>query len=236
MPSITETIPWDQLLTDIHKRQVLPIVGPALVTVDEGGHVQPLVDAIIPDFACEHGLAPEPGMTLNEAACRLLERDGQGRRMAIYNTVTRLVADRARAPVPQGLLDLAAITDFDVFVTTTFDGFLARALAQTRPGWSLEKGRAVLHPTSVVDVPQPLPGTFLYHILGATDRHASFAIWEEDYMEYLAALLMGPQDNLKNLIGLLRNRSLLLIGSPFRDWFVRFFLFIAKRSGIAVTQ
>ena len=28
-------IPWDQLLTDIHKRQVLPIIGPALVTVDD---------------------------------------------------------------------------------------------------------------------------------------------------------------------------------------------------------
>lgn len=234
MPTAPDTIPWDQLLTDIHKRQVLPIIGPALVTVDEGGNSIALVDAIVPDFACEHGLDHKPGMTLNEAACKLLERDGQSQRMKIYNTVTSLIADRSAAPVPQALLDLAAITDFDVFITTTFDGFLTKALSQTRPGWTPAKGRAVLHPTSVVDVPQPLPGTFLYHILGATDQHASFAIWEEDYMEYLAALLMGPQDNLKNLIGLLRNRSLLLIGSPFRNWFVRFFLFIAKRSGIAV--
>lgn len=225
---------WDQLLTDIHKRQVLPIIGPALVTVEEGGRALPLIDAIVPDFACEHGIEFTPGMTLNEAACKFLEREGQSKRMAIYNTVTRLIADRAQAAVSQALVDLTAITDFDAFVTTTFDGFLSKALAQTRPGWSPAKGRAVLHPTSVVDVPQPLPGTFLYHILGATDQHASFALWEEDYMEYLAALLVGPQDNLKNLIGLLRNRSLLLIGSPFRDWFVRFFLFIAKRSAIAV--
>jgi hypothetical protein len=228
--SAPSPIPWDQLLTDIHKRQVLPIIGPALVTVGD----EPLIDAIVPDFACEHGIEHQPGMTLNEVACRLLERDGQSKRMSIYNTVTRLIADRTHAPVPQSLLDLASITDFDVFITTTFDGFLTRALSQTRPGWTPAKGRAVLHPTSVVDVPQPLPGTFLYHILGATDQHASFAIWEEDYMEYLAALLMGPQDNLKNLIGLLRNRSLLLIGSPFHDWFVRFFLYIAKRSAIAV--
>lgn len=230
-------IPWDQLLTDIHKRQVLPIIGPALttITVDEaGGAPLPLIDAIVPGFAREHGIETQPGMTLNEAACKFLEREGQGRRMALYNTVTRLIADHSRAPVPQALVDLATITDFDVFVTSSFDGFLSRALARARPGWTAAKGRAVLHPTSVVDVPQPLPGTFLYHILGATDQHASFAIWEEDYMEYLAALLMGPQDNLKNLIGLLRNRSLLLIGSPFHDWFVRFFLFIAKRSGIAV--
>lgn len=234
MNSEENAIPWDQLLTDIHKRQVLPIIGPALVTIENGGKPVPLIDAIVPDFACEHGIEYKPGMTLNEAACKFLECKGQSKRMTIYNTVTRLINDRSQAPVQQGLLDLASITDFDVFVTTTFDGFLTRALTQTRPGWSPTKGRAVLHPTSVVDVPQPLPGTFLYHILGATDLHASFAIWEEDYMEYLAALLMGPQDNLKGLISLLRNRSLLLIGSPFHDWFVRFFLFIAKRSGIAI--
>jgi len=227
-------IPWDQLLTDIHKRQVLPIIGPALVTVDVGDRTQSLINTIVPDFAAEHGIDYRPGMTLNEAACKLLERDGQGKRMAIYNTVTYLIADRAHTPVPQGLLDLAAITDFDAFFTTTCDGVFTKALMQTRPGWSPAKGRAVLHPTSVVDVPQPLPSTFLYHLLGATDQHASFAIWEEDYMEYLAALLMGPQDNLKNLIGLLRNRSLLILGSPYEDWFTRFFWFIAKRSGIAV--
>ena len=213
----------------------IDIVARILAQTTPGNYgLRSLIDAIVPDFAREHGIGYEPDMTLNEAACKFLEREGQGKRMVLYNTVTRLIKNRAQSPVPQALLDLAAITDFDVFVTTTFDGFLTRALTQTRPGWSPTKGRAVLHPTSVVDVPQPLPGTFLYHILGATDQHSSFAIWEEDYMEYLAALLMGPQDNLKNLIGLLRNRSLLLIGSPFHDWFVRFFLFIAKRSGIAV--
>ena len=239
MSDTADSIPWDQLLTDLQKRQVLPIIGPALVTLEENGSLTPLVDAITPDFACEHGVNYDPATedrhatTLHKAACEfLVER--QHRRMEIYNTVSRLVTGHSHAPVPQALLDLAAITDLDVFVTTCFDNFLSRALSQARPGWTPAKGRAVLHPTSIVDIPQPTPGTFLYHILGACDQHASFAIWEEDYMEYLAALLIGPQDNLKNLIALLRNRSLLLIGSPFRDWFVRFFLFIAKRSRIAI--
>ncbi len=226
--SLTETL-WDQLLTDIHKRQVLPIIGPALVTVEEQSKQVPLIDAIVPDFACEHDIEHKPGMTLNEAACKFLESQGQGKRMAIYNTVTRLVANRAYEAVPQGLLDLAAVKDFDVFLTTTFDGFFTQALEQSRPGWTKEKGRARLKPNDVRDLPADLPGTFLYHILGLAEEDLSFAVWEEDYMEYLAALLSGPKDNLRNLIGLLRNRSLLLIGSPFRDWFVRFFLFIAKR-------
>ena len=39
----SDTIPWDQLLTDIHKRQVLPIIGPALV-----------IDGIVSDFSRKH--------------------------------------------------------------------------------------------------------------------------------------------------------------------------------------
>lgn len=34
---ILDTIPWSRLLRDIHNRQVLPIIGPGLVTVEENG-------------------------------------------------------------------------------------------------------------------------------------------------------------------------------------------------------
>lgn len=239
MPNIPDratSIPWDQLVNDIHDHRVLPIIGPTIVTVEENGRSIPLIDAVVPQFARQHGIDFKPGMTLNEAACKYREQErDEAKRLTIYSTVRTLVKDRSEAPVPQALLDLAAITDFDAIVSTTFDGFLSRALEQARPGWSPAKGRAVLHPNEIVDIPDSSPGTFLYHVLGAVDHHtSSFAIWEEDYMEYLAALLSSHKDNLRNLIGLLRNRSLLLIGSPFRDWFIRFFLYIAKRSGIAL--
>ena len=60
-------IPWDQLLTDIHKRQVLPIIGPALVTLDEGSDKSvPLIDAIVPDFACQIELTGNETVDLTE--------------------------------------------------------------------------------------------------------------------------------------------------------------------------
>ena len=64
MPDSDTTIPWDQLLTDIHKRLVLPIIGPALVTVgsspltprEEPSATQILLNvANVPAFAREHG-------------------------------------------------------------------------------------------------------------------------------------------------------------------------------------
>lgn len=52
-------------------------------------------------------------------------------------------------------------------------------------------------------------------------------------MEFLCGLLEAPKDTRKNLFCQLRNRSLLLIGSPFDDWIVRFFLRVAKQERLS---
>lgn len=235
MPSPEPTqdlIPWNRLLRAIHSREVIPIIGPGLVTVEQEGRQVPFTDWLVPHFARELGLASAPDMTLNRAACAHLV--GKGKRMDIYHTLRDLIEDHATLPVPPGLADLAAIRDFDLFVTSTFDGFTSRALASARPGWKSDpRGRAVFHPSSPVDVPAPMPSTFLYHVLGAWDLRSDFAVWEEDYMEFLCGLLEAPKDNVKNLFRELRNRSLLLIGSPFDDWIVRFFLRVAKQGRLS---
>lgn len=230
-PSL-EAIPWNRLLRDIHNRQVLPIIGPGLVTVeDNGGHI-PFTDWLAPDFACRLGLVPEEGMTLNRAACAHLVN--RGKRKDIYEELRELVEQHGNLPVPPGLADLASIRDFDLFITSTFDSFLTNALRQARPGWKPdERGLAAFHPSRPVDLPDSLPGTFAYHVLGAWNTYPDFAVWEEDYMEFLCGLLEAPKDTLKNLFRELRNRSLLLIGAPFGDWIVRFFLRVAKQGRLS---
>ncbi len=229
-----DAIPWNRLLRDIHNRQVLPIIGPGLVTVESEGKHVPFTDWLAPEFACRLGLVPEEGVTLNRAACAHLVR--KGNRKDIYEELRELVDQHAGLPVPPGLADLAAIRDFDLFITSTFDGFLAKALRAARPGWKPdERGLAAFHPSRPADLPDPLPGTFAYHVLGAWNTYPDFAVWEEDYMEFLCGLLETPRDTQKNLLRVLKNRSLLLIGAPFGDWIVRFFLRVAKQGRLSAT-
>jgi hypothetical protein len=96
-----------------------------------------------------------------------------------------------------------------------------------RPGFLLKKNSADFHPNSPCDLPQPLPKPFLYNILGTHNTYPDFVVWEEDYIEYICGLLR-LQDNLRVLFDQLRNRDLLLIGLPFTDWIVSFFLRVAK--------
>lgn len=232
VPSARDAIPWNRLLRDIHNRQVLPVIGPGLVTVESEGKAIPFTRWLVPKLAARLGIEHEDGMTLNRAACAHLVQ--RGKRKDIYEELRELVELHAQLPIPQGLADLAAIRDFDLFVTSTFDPFLAKALAIARPEWKADsRGRAAFHPSRPVDLPSPLPGTFLYHVLGAWDTYPEFAVWEEDYMEFLCGLLEAPKDTRLNLFRELRNRSLLLIGAPFDDWIVRFFLRVAKQGRLS---
>lgn len=100
-------------------------------------------------------------------------------------------------------------------------------------GLPVPPGLAAFHPRRPADLPDPLPGTFAYHVLGAWNTYPDFAVWEEDYMEFLCGLLETPRDTQKNLLRVLKNRSLLLIGAPFGDWIVRFFLRVAKQGRLS---
>lgn len=227
-----DTLPWNRLLRDIHNHQVLPIIGPGLVTVDDCGQQVPFVDWLVPKFAQRLGLEATDCRTLNQAACAHLV--SRGKRKDIYEELRELVEEHEQLPLPPGLADLATIRDFDLFITSTFDGFLARALKLSRPGYkSDDRGMAAFHPSRPIDLPDSLPGTFIYHVLGAYHTYPDFAVWEEDYMEFLCGLLEAPKDTRRNLFRELRNRSLLMIGAPFDDWIVRFFLRVAKQERLS---
>jgi hypothetical protein len=227
-----DSVPWARLLRDIHHRQVIPIIGPGLVTISEQDREIPFNDWLAPQLAKRLGLPETEHGSLNRAACAHLVN--RGKRSDIYEELRELVEQHERLPIPRGLLDLAAIRDFDLFITSTFDGFLPRALKQARPGYRAdERGLAAFHPSRPVDLPEPLPGTFVYHVLGAYHTYPDFAVWEEDYMEFICGLLEAPKDTRRNLFRELRNRSLLLIGAPFEDWVVRFFLRVAKQERLS---
>jgi len=233
-PTDVDGVPWNRLLRDIHNRQVLPVIGPALITVaGENGQV-PFIESLAPEFAKRLGVPVEENTTLNRVACNHLVN--RGKRSEIYEEIRELVEIHENSPLPPGLSNLAAIRDFDLFITSSFDGFLARAVAQARPGYRHDaNGLAAFHPHKPVDLPAQLPPTFIYHVLGAYDTYPDFAVWEEDYMEFLCGLL-ERKDNLRNLFRELKTRSLLLIGAPFGDWIVRLFLRIAKQERLSSRQ
>src|SRR6476660_1891221 len=110
---------WDELLLYVQNRQIIPVVGPELVTVDHEGARIPLTRWLAPRLAELLGLKAGPRFAaLNAVACDYLLKDRSDRRK-IYNGLRLLMRDVHFDP-PPALVQLAQITDFDLFITGTF--------------------------------------------------------------------------------------------------------------------
>ncbi|MCG8345114.1 MAG: TIR domain-containing protein [Chlorobiales bacterium] len=218
---------WRNLLRDIHAGQVLPVIGPELVTVtsSEGEQIS-LHSYLAVELAHRLGvtLQKDELPTLNAITCSWV-LSGQPCK-AIYDEIRDLV-DNLDVQPPKALLDLTSISDFELFICTAFDPLTSQALQKNYPGFLHEQNSLDFHPNNPRDIPEQPPKPFLFHILGTHNTYPDFVVWEEDYIEYMCGLL-EKQDNLRLLFDKFRNKDLLLIGSPFHDWIVRFFLRVAK--------
>lgn len=219
---------WRKILRDIHDGKVIPVIGPELVTVQDPvtGATVSLYQYLAPRLASALGLSdPSRYTAINAVACDHLLAGGS--RADIYDEL-REILDHLDSPPSMALLDLARITDFKLIISSVFDHQLSHALKAVRPDFDPRKNILAYHPSEAIDVPESIGNTLLYHILGDYHTSQDFAVWEEDYMEFICKLI-EHQDTLERLFRLLKNRQLLLLGSPATDWIVRFFLRVTRQ-------
>ena len=129
------------------------------------------------------------------------------------------------------LRHLAAITDFDLFVTTTFDSLLESAINLERFGGAPSTEVLSYAPNRVADLPSErdqLPRPVVYHLFGRLSASPTYVISDEDLLEFICAL---QNESLvpERLFHELEHNHLLFIGSNFTNWLARLFLRMAKR-------
>src|SRR5687768_7109078 len=160
---------WDDLLNYIEEKRVIPIVGPDLLRVETDRGPRLLYDWLAEKLAARLAVdptgLPQP-LTLNDVVCSYLGQ--RGRREEAY-TRLRSIMREVQFTAPQTLRQLAAITDFDVYITTTFDPLLEQALNAERFGGQPHAEVLAYAPNRVVDLPAErgqLQRPIVYHLLG----------------------------------------------------------------------
>ena len=147
---------WDDLLSFIEERRVIPIVGPELLLVATERGPRLLLDWVAEKLAGRLNVniaeLPQP-YTLNDVVCWFLS--ARGRREEAYVRLRGIIKEANFEP-PTALRRLAAITDFDLFVSTTFDPLLETAINLERFNGSPSTG--VLGSHSVADVGTVIAG------------------------------------------------------------------------------
>ena len=222
---------WDDLLNFIEERRVIPIIGPELLTVDTDAGPRLLYDWIAEKLAAKLAVdtsqLPQP-YTLNDVVCWFLA--SRGRREEAYTRLRSILREANFAP-PLALRRLAQITDFDLFVTTTFDPLLELAINAERFGGAQSTEVIAYAPNRVADLTterENMQRPVVYHLLGRLSASPTYVISDEDTLEFICAL-QSEHLTPEKLFHALEHNHLLFIGSNFTNWLARLFLRMAKR-------
>ncbi len=226
---------WDDLLSFIEERRVIPIVGPELLLVATDRGPRLLLDWVAEKLAGRLNVnvaeLPQP-YTLNDVVCWFLS--ARGRREEAYVRLRSIIKEANFEP-PVALRRLAAITDFDLFVSTTFDPLLETAINLERFNGAPSTDVLSYAPNRVTDLPAErdrLQRPVVYHLFGKVSASPTYVISDEDLLEYICALQsehLAPE----KLFHELEHNHLLFIGSNFTNWLARLFLRMAKRQRLS---
>ncbi len=226
---------WDDLLSFIEERRVIPIVGPELLMVATERGPKLLYDWAAERLAARLNVStaqlPRP-YTLNDVVCVFLA--ARGRREEAYVRLRSIIKD-ANLEAPDALRRLAAITDFDLFVSTTPDSLLENAINLERSSGAPSVEVLSYSPNRVVDLPterERLQHPLVYHLFGKLAASPTYVISDEDLLEFICAL---QSEHLvpEKLFHELEHNHLLFIGSNFTNWLARLFLRMAKRQRLS---
>jgi hypothetical protein len=222
---------WDDLLNFIEERRVVPITGPELLRVETETGPRLLYEWLAERLAGKLGVdteqLPKP-CTLNDIVCWFLS--SRGRREEAYTRLRSILRDANFAP-PLALRQLAQITDFDLYVTTTFDPLLEQAINGERFQGAQSAEVVAYAPNRVADLPAErdrLQRPVVYHLLGRVSASPTYVISDEDTLEFICAL-QSEHLTPEKLFHELEHNHLLFIGSNFTNWLARLFLRMAKR-------
>ena len=227
---------WDELLARIEDGRVIPIVGPDLVLVERGGVAMPLERYVALELAERLELPPEqvgPVPSLNRVMCVYFEHLPPGETRTTPYTLIPDILRQARFEPPGPLLQLAEITDFTLFVTTTFDSLLADALNAVRFGGARGTETVAYRynkkedlSSTVADL-QEQGKPVVFHLLGQASSSPSYVLTEEDLLEFICGL-QSAEYQPRNLLAELAEHHLLVLGEHFEDWLARLFLRTTK--------
>jgi len=174
---------WDDLLNYIEEKRVIPIVGPELLRVETETGPRAFHDWLAEKLAARLNVdisqLPQP-LSLNDVVCWHVA--SRGRREEPYTRLRSILREASFAP-PPALRRLAEITDFDLFVTTTFDGYLEQAINEARFAGTPSTEVISYAPNRVADLVvdrQRMTRPLVYHLLGRVSASPTSAAFASD--------------------------------------------------------
>jgi hypothetical protein len=213
------------LLDLIEIGKVVPIVGRSMSQVVGGGDKPVSFETAVSErLAAELGLDTLPsGWGLNELYLSIADKNAYS--IDTFHPKLKRVL-RAMTPHLEPLRKIAAITHFNLFLSTAIDGFLEQAVREVRGTNSRESVSSYTFAPGFQSAQRPLaqPGDVcVFNLLGSQATCPSWAVTVEGMVEFVLGL-QNEKYRPDHLFDALKDRHVLAIGCKIPDWLGRFFL------------
>lgn len=223
---------WSKLLQAIAKGVVIPIVGRDLLRIRIDGREQLLYDYLATQLATQLEVECDPAASIDQVVAAYLNASRRNSRddvnVKTLEILSQLLDADGQVPVPEPLRKLATIQPLRLFVSTTIDSLIARAL-----GSPADHVFAYAPNSIPADLPRDYarsPYRVVFHLFGRISGIPDSALIDEETLEFIWKLHEESiSARLAILFDELRNKRLLLIGNAHPDWLARFFVRLARR-------
>lgn len=177
------------------------------------------------------------GCELNEVAYRYISRGKPPQQ--VYAALKVVAEPLETLPLPEPLLQLASIRAFPLFVSTTFDSTLVRAINQQRFGGKPKTQVFAYSPSDELQdiAPDGLDhgDSIVYQIMGKLSGRPTYAVTQEDAIEFFHSL-QSEIHRPKNLFHELSTRNLLLMGTRLSGWLTSFLMRMSKQQRLSLND
>ncbi|WP_437296046.1 toll/interleukin-1 receptor domain-containing protein [Sorangium sp. So ce426] len=222
-----QELDWDILLQSIKERRVVPIIGRDFFRVRDG-EATVHIDRYIARQLGDYFRIQDPPDDLQQLALSILQ--GRDITSTKLHRGIKVVLDTvaSKLEIDESLCQLAGITDFDVYVSTTFAPLIEQALSAARRGTPVKPVALNFDPyVQAISDFQPDDENSLspivWYVFGRVQAARAFAVTEEEMLEWLVHLHI-PQRAPRNILKKLNESHLLFLGCSYPDWLARFFI------------
>jgi hypothetical protein len=232
---------WDDLFSHIRQRVLIPVVGPDVTVVHGGNAEQTFTTLIAQRLAQRYQLTVPPEATTGDAVAAFLEAHGQDEVERLYRVINDIIVE-LDPPPGDALRKLAEIDDLRLFVSTTPDRLLTKAMNDVRfegkPGTrelSFSPNQSTSEQSQNAE-PAEKTDTVVLNLFGQAASTPQYAIHDEDRLEWLHALLTDAASLPDWLASPLKHQPMLFIGCEVPDWLGRFLLRMSSQSRLSVER
>ena len=233
-PLDKSAIDWEDLLDLIEDGQLVPVLGRELLLVKTDDGERQLEDVLVENLISSFKLSPEDfpeHCSLNEFSVRYLKTFPPQKRETSKRRIQKRVAEimvTADLEIPEPLIKLAAITQFNLYIDTTPYNMMELALNQAREKDCLRRSHNLHGDTEDIPSESQRQGTpCVFNLFGELPSHDSpsldFAVTDEDMIEHLHRF-NKQNAQFSELCTELQEKSLLLIGGGLPDGVARFLI------------